>query len=237
MSTPTEYYLDQNGLVMVLTALKSALVEKENGKGLSTEDFTAALKSKLEGIAAGAEVNVQPDWAQTDNTADDYIKNKPTEYTLPVASASTLGGIKVGNNLSIDANGVLSATGSGTIPAEYITETELAAYGYQTSAQVQSTVESYGYQTAAQVSSAISSAVASAYIYKGSVATVASLPSSGNTTGDVYNVEADGMNYAWNGTTWDALGATIDTSVFLTASDIEPISNANIQAALTTAGF
>lgn len=32
---------------------------------------------------------------------------------LPIASASTLGGIKVGTNLSIDENGVLSATGGG----------------------------------------------------------------------------------------------------------------------------
>lgn len=34
-------------------------------------------------------------------------------YVLPVASASTLGGVKVGTNLSIDASGVLSATGGG----------------------------------------------------------------------------------------------------------------------------
>ena len=33
-----------------------------------------------------------------------------TKYTLPPASASTLGGIKVGSNLSITANGILSAT-------------------------------------------------------------------------------------------------------------------------------
>lgn len=32
-------------------------------------------------------------------------------YQLPIASANTLGGIKVGSNLSIDANGVLSASG------------------------------------------------------------------------------------------------------------------------------
>ena len=32
-------------------------------------------------------------------------------YTLPIASANVLGGVKVGNNLSIDANGVLSASG------------------------------------------------------------------------------------------------------------------------------
>ena len=35
-------------------------------------------------------------------------------YVLPVASPSTLGGVKVGNNLSIDASGVLSATGGGS---------------------------------------------------------------------------------------------------------------------------
>lgn len=34
--------------------------------------------SKLDGIASGAEVNVQSDWNQSTFTADDYIKNKPT---------------------------------------------------------------------------------------------------------------------------------------------------------------
>lgn len=42
--------------------------------GLMTPDD----KTKLNGIAAGAEVNVQSDWNQTTTTADDYIKNKPT---------------------------------------------------------------------------------------------------------------------------------------------------------------
>ena len=35
-------------------------------------------------------------------------------YVLPIASASTLGGVKVGTNLSIDADGVLSASGGGS---------------------------------------------------------------------------------------------------------------------------
>ena len=52
-------------------------VDKVNGKGLSTNDYTTAEKTKLSGIAAGAEVNVQSDWNQTSNSADDYIKNKP----------------------------------------------------------------------------------------------------------------------------------------------------------------
>ena len=42
-------------------------------------------------------------------------------YTLPVASASTLGGIKIGENLTIDENGVVSASGDNdSIPTLYI---------------------------------------------------------------------------------------------------------------------
>lgn len=53
--------------------------------------------------------------------------------------------------------------------------------------------------------------ITNAYIYKGSVATVAELPTTA-TAGHVYNVEADGMNYAWNGTAWDNLGSILETA-------------------------
>lgn len=53
-------------------------VDKVTGKGLSTEDYTTAEKTKLAGIEAGAEANIQSDWGQSDSTADDFIKNKPT---------------------------------------------------------------------------------------------------------------------------------------------------------------
>lgn len=54
-------------------------VDKVPGMGLSQENFTTTLKDKLDGIEAGAEVNVQSDWNQTNNTIDNYIKNKPTK--------------------------------------------------------------------------------------------------------------------------------------------------------------
>lgn len=41
-------------------------------------------------------------------------------YTLPTASATVLGGIKVGTGLAIDGSGVLSATG-GSVPANVVT--------------------------------------------------------------------------------------------------------------------
>lgn len=51
---------------------------KETGKGLSTNDYTTAEKNKLSGIATGAEVNVQANWAETDSSDDAFIKNKPS---------------------------------------------------------------------------------------------------------------------------------------------------------------
>lgn len=56
------------------------------------------------------------------------------EYTLPIASATELGGIKVGYGLAIDANGTLKVTGGGTADAvEWVnvlnTPTTLEGYG------------------------------------------------------------------------------------------------------------
>lgn len=42
------------------------------------DKLTQAMLDKLSGIAAGAEVNVQPDWSITDTASDAYIKNKPS---------------------------------------------------------------------------------------------------------------------------------------------------------------
>jgi hypothetical protein len=56
-------------------------VDKVTGKGLSENDFTNTLKTKLDGIQAGAEVNVNADWNAT--SGDSQILNKPT---IPDAS-------------------------------------------------------------------------------------------------------------------------------------------------------
>lgn len=47
------------------------------------DKLTQAMLDKLEGISAGAEVNVQSDWNVADTTSDAYIKNKPS--SLPAS--------------------------------------------------------------------------------------------------------------------------------------------------------
>lgn len=70
-------YLDKNGLLYLWQKIKAAFVAKEAGKGLSTNDFTNDLKSKLDGIQSGAQVNVKPDWSAGAGTPTEIL-NKPS---------------------------------------------------------------------------------------------------------------------------------------------------------------
>ena len=45
-----------------------------------SNEFTSADRTKLDGIADGAEVNVQADWDVTDSSSDAYIKNVPDTF-------------------------------------------------------------------------------------------------------------------------------------------------------------
>jgi hypothetical protein len=46
--------------------------------GTAYKRYSDTEKSKLAGIASGANVNVQSNWDETDNLSDSYIQNKPT---------------------------------------------------------------------------------------------------------------------------------------------------------------
>lgn len=74
-------------------------------------------KAKLDGIEAGAEVNVQADWNQTDTTKDDYIKNKPTIPTVPVNDVQINGTSILNNNVAnISAIHTTGSGGYGVVP-------------------------------------------------------------------------------------------------------------------------
>lgn len=94
-----------------------------------------------------------------------------------------------------------------------------------------------GYQTKAQLDAAveeIKSAQSRVLTYMGTKQTYAELPATGNTDGDVWNVvEANGnipagTNYAWDGTQWDPLGGTVDLSGYVQESDLQPLTESEI---------
>lgn len=77
-----------DGTIWHRVASSSTRTELLNIIGNSSETdiglMTPESFNKLKGIEEGAEVNVQADWTQTDDTKDDFIKNKPdlTESAL-----------------------------------------------------------------------------------------------------------------------------------------------------------
>jgi hypothetical protein len=205
----------------ISTAQQTALndkVDKVTGKGLSTNDYTTNEKNKLNGIQSGAQVNpkinadgsvreifgyfLDDDHGSLIMLYDDGSPDDSGAIAVPLASAAQ----EAIESLSQALAGKVDAEdGKGLSTNDYTTaeKNKLAAFG-----------EASTY--------ALKADITNMYKYKGSVATVSALPASGNTTGDVYNVEATGMNYAWNGTAWDALGE-IFTITSISNSDIDTI--------------
>lgn len=205
----------------VINAALETKVDAVEGKQLSTEDFTSAEKTKLTGIATGANNYTLPVASGTvlggikigDNlTIDSNGKLSAVQgtYTLPKASSSTLGGIKVGSNLSVTSAGVLSATDT-TYSAATSSASGLMSAADKTKLDAFSAASDYAKKTD----------LTNVYRYMGSVETYSDLPTSGNTPGDVYDVQDNGQNYAWTSDgTWDTLGEVFQVDA-ITNSEID----------------
>lgn len=95
----------------------SHYVQKEEGKDLSTKDFTQEDKDKLDGIENGAQKNVQPDWNAEPGTPG-AILNKPDMS---------------GGSITVDAE--LDAESTNAVQNKAVTKaiTELQDYCFPTS--------------------------------------------------------------------------------------------------------
>lgn len=76
-------------------------------------NYTDADKTKLAGIQAGAEANVQSDWAESDSSSDSFIQNKPGQTNLVAGSNITIVDDAQNNTVTI------SATGSAQVQADW----------------------------------------------------------------------------------------------------------------------
>lgn len=92
--------------------MKKIKADYENlKKVIIDENVQITLNNKIEENKKEIDKKVS---IETFNNSLDKITEQLKPYILPIASETTLGGIKIGNNLSIDSNGVLSATTSGS---------------------------------------------------------------------------------------------------------------------------
>lgn len=206
-------YLDSNGLLYFWQRIKTIFAKQTDLTATNTN--LATLQTKVDNlVSTGGEPNVI-ETVKVNGTA------------LQVTDKAV--------NIAVPTNNNQLTNGAGYQTAANVTAA-ITGYGYATVTQLNSGLEakqntltfdstptenSLNPVTSGGIYAAFATAVTGTYRFKGSVATVNDLPSSGNTVCDVYNVQADGMNYAWNGTEWDAMGSSFS---------IEPISNSDIDA-------
>lgn len=223
-------------MTALIAKLNSLFVRKESGKGLSTNDYTTAEKTKLAGVADGA-----------------------NKYVLPAASATALGGVKAGTNVTIAEDGTISAIQGKVDLSPYAKTTDmntalgkkadkattLAGYGIKdatiangvitlgansiTPLTQHQSLAAYAKSEDVEKTFAKKSDLTTVYKYRGSVDTYADLPTNGQAVGDVYNVVAAdsahginaGDNVAWNGNTWDNLSGVVDLTAYIKAADAD----------------
>lgn len=99
--------VDASALNHIETGIKNVTdfvntLNVENGKVMGSAAFTTALLNKLNGI-----------------------EDRANKYILPVATGTTLGGVKVDNSTIVIENGVISATTSGITELEKLSDVNL----------------------------------------------------------------------------------------------------------------
>lgn len=215
-------YSGENALTYIFTIVKefvrnstSNKVDKEAGKGLSTNDYTTAEKNKLGGIANNAQVNVLENIKVNGTTQ--AITSKEVNISVPTKTSQ----------LTNDSGFLTS------VPSDYVTDTELNGKGYQTSPQVEAIVTGKGYQTSTQVQTAINNALKDVTGIDFQVVT--ELPATGS-KGVIYlkahaHGTGDGYDeYIWVTDKYEKIGNTdIDLSGYVLSSDLVELSNTEIQ--------
>lgn len=183
------HYLDENGVAYLWSKIKGMFAPK------ASPEFTGDPK------------------APTQATTDNSTKIATTAYVKNVVAG--IGGATYSLSQSAQDGHIITLSGTdGTSDTITIPDNDTTYDPATTSANglMSSTDKTKldGFSDASNY--ALKTDITGIYKYKGSVATESLLPSSGQSIGDVYDIQsassygAAGMNVAWTGSAWDALG-------------------------------
>ena len=223
--------VDDNGLLYILQKIKGLFVQKETGKGLSSNDYTSAEKTKLGGVATGAQVNVL-EGVQV-NGVDQTISGKKVDIAVPVVDSELSGSSTnaIRNSTvkgALDAKAPLASpafTGNPTVPTQATSDNSTKA-------------ASTAYVKAA-ISDALSGKIDLAFSF------VESLPVTG-VVGTFYfvpatNAEADVdefEEFVWNQSEsrFERVGAAkVDLTNYFNTTKLPAITNAEIDTIVSNA--
>ena len=228
-------YLDKTGLALVWEKVKNALtgkVDKVDGKGLSTNDYTSDEKTKLAGVASGAQVNVLEGIQK--NGTNVTITNKIANITVPTqVSDLTNDSGYITQSAIQELDSSIAATTNQAISAVTITDGKITASSKVTvPTNNNQLTNGAGYQTASDVSTAIASALENVTGIDFEI--VQSLPQTGEAgviyliahahgTGDSYD------EYIYVNNAFEKIGNTdIDLSGYVEDTDMTAITSTEI---------
>ena len=224
-------------------------------------NYTSAEKTKLSGIATGAQVNTI-ETIKVNGTAQ-TVTSKAVDIAVPTKTSDITNDSGYITISDVPEGAVASSTspkmdGTATVGTETAfargdhihpkdtSKANLASPTFTgtpaaptaaagtnttqiaTTAFVQTAVSTKANSADVYTKTEIDTKLTGALHYKGVKATVAQLPSSGNTTGDMWHVTEDSGEYAWNGTAWEEMGSEIDLSGYVETSDVSLATNDQI---------
>lgn len=225
----------------LITKIKTALnnkVDKVSGKGLSTNDLTADLKTSYDGAVTGVadlkKVGAEKNkivGVKVNGTALTIDSTRNVDVTVPTDAQI---GEKIEGYGYQTADQVNTAIGNKGYQTAANVKSTVEGYGYQTAAQVETKITGKGYQTSTQVQTAINNALAG--VTGIDIKVVESLPATG-AKGTIYLIaHAHGSGDSYDEYIWltdkkayEKIGNTdVDLSSYLKKADITELTETDL---------
>ena len=210
--------------------IKSAL----DGKQATISDLSTIRSNAEAGAGAATTISGYGDivthaadeFAAANHSHSNYVPTTRKVNSKTLSADITLSAPDVGAAASSHTHTKSEITDFPTIPT--ITDTYSAtssngmsgkAVASAISGKADSATSLSGYGiTDAYTKTEIDGMVSAGMHYKGSKTSYSNLPTTGNQTGDLWNVTDTGANYAWNGSSWDKMSENIDLSGYVPTS-------------------
>ncbi|MBR3869008.1 MAG: hypothetical protein IKM66_06805 [Clostridia bacterium] len=228
--------INANGLSHLLQGLINLFVKKEDGKGLSSNDYTLDEKVKLAGIDTGANKTVVSDSLSNPSSTDALSANQGKELNdkinaININMGNLGGGDMMKSAYDTDGDGKVNSADNadklGGVPAsEYVKQTDIENLAPGKHNHEQSDINGLS-ETVAAVTN-IANGKCKTEVFDTVDAMNVWLANSENTkelkTGDVFLIRAvDVPDYWWDGSSAQVLETTKISIEFLTNDEIDEI--------------
>ena len=242
-------FVDKNGLLYFKQKLEALFaskkevqsglnqkVDKLEGKGLSTNDYSTTEKQKLSGISSNAQVNViekisinGTPLGITSKGVNIDLSSYAKTSDIPTKTSELTNDSDFQNSIQVES----AITGKGYQTKSQV-DSNITGRGYQTASQVNSAITGKGYQTSSQVQQAINTALSglSGIDFK-VLKPSEELPITGK-KGVIYlkpytNSTDSYEEYIWIDTKYELIGSTqVDLSNYWNTSTLSVLSNGQI---------